>query len=398
MSFSQSDSLETKRLLECAAGGDRRAHSIGCFSCTGSRCGGSFRCGWTAGCGNDWTRPTSCRRHNSSLTADFNDFLKRRPMPFRLWLRKTAQQQVCDAQRTHLDRRRRSVLREEAGLSRSSRLIVRGLLSAQSSPSETLARREQVRRIAGAVAELATLTARSLSCGMWKALTFEEIAPVLDMQPAAVRQRYGRALIKLRDEVEGYWSATSVGGESLRRFPPEIRRQSSRHDTADLLAKVADEFSAAAHRGERPGRRGLRQSLSGNRGHLARRAAGADADEPVALAIGAHSPSSSGRGPWTGEENAGCWATFASSAKSAAAAWAWSTRPSRFRSGRTVALKVLPFAAMLDQRQLTRFRNEARAAARCTTTTSCPVFSVGCERGVHYYAMQYIEGESLARD
>ena len=27
--------------------------------------------------------------------------------------------------------------------------------------------------------------------------------------------------------------------------------------------------------------------------------------------------------------------------------------------------------------------------------TSCPVYSVGCERGVHYYAMQFIEGSTL---
>src|SRR5262249_52972347 len=61
------------------------------------------------------------------------------------------------------------------------------------------------------------------------------------------------------------------------------------------------------------------------------------------------------------------------------------------------ALKVLPYAAMLDQRQLTRFRNEARAAAALHHHNIVPVHSIGCERGVHYYAMQYIEGESLAR-
>jgi serine/threonine protein kinase len=65
--------------------------------------------------------------------------------------------------------------------------------------------------------------------------------------------------------------------------------------------------------------------------------------------------------------------------------------------GRTVALKVLPFAAMLDSRQLARFRNEARAAASLHHTNIVPVYFVGSERGVHFYAMQYIRGESLAR-
>jgi serine/threonine protein kinase/WD40 repeat protein len=64
--------------------------------------------------------------------------------------------------------------------------------------------------------------------------------------------------------------------------------------------------------------------------------------------------------------------------------------------GRRVALKVLPFAATLDARQLQRFHNEARAAAQLHHTHIVPVYGIGAERGVHYYAMQFIEGKSLA--
>jgi serine/threonine protein kinase len=64
--------------------------------------------------------------------------------------------------------------------------------------------------------------------------------------------------------------------------------------------------------------------------------------------------------------------------------------------GRRVALKVLPFAAALDARQLQRFRNEAQAAAQLHHTNIVPVHYVGCERGVHFYAMQFIEGQTLA--
>jgi serine/threonine protein kinase len=63
---------------------------------------------------------------------------------------------------------------------------------------------------------------------------------------------------------------------------------------------------------------------------------------------------------------------------------------------RRVALKVLPFAAAMDPRQLQRFQNEAQAAAHLHHTNIVPVFAVGTERGVHYYAMQFIEGQSLA--
>src|SRR5439155_2263371 len=63
---------------------------------------------------------------------------------------------------------------------------------------------------------------------------------------------------------------------------------------------------------------------------------------------------------------------------------------------RRVALKVLPFAAAIDPRQLQRFQNEALAAAHLRHEHVVPVHAVGCERGVHYYAMQFIEGHSLA--
>jgi tetratricopeptide (TPR) repeat protein len=63
---------------------------------------------------------------------------------------------------------------------------------------------------------------------------------------------------------------------------------------------------------------------------------------------------------------------------------------------RRVALKVLPFAAALDARQLQRFKNEAQAAAHLQHQSIVPVYAVGCERGVHYYAMQFIDGQTLA--
>ncbi len=63
---------------------------------------------------------------------------------------------------------------------------------------------------------------------------------------------------------------------------------------------------------------------------------------------------------------------------------------------RKVALKVLPFAALLDSRQLQRFKNEARAAAMLKHPNVVSVYSVGCDRGVHYYAMEMIEGISLS--
>jgi serine/threonine protein kinase len=51
----------------------------------------------------------------------------------------------------------------------------------------------------------------------------------------------------------------------------------------------------------------------------------------------------------------------------------------------------------MDPTQLRRFQTEALAAAQLHHTHIVPVYSVGCERGVHYYAMQFIEGQTLAQ-
>jgi serine/threonine protein kinase len=63
--------------------------------------------------------------------------------------------------------------------------------------------------------------------------------------------------------------------------------------------------------------------------------------------------------------------------------------------GRHVALKVLPYEAAADPICLKRFTREARAAARLHHTNIVPVFDVGEHEGVHYYAMQFIQGQGL---
>jgi serine/threonine protein kinase/WD40 repeat protein len=63
--------------------------------------------------------------------------------------------------------------------------------------------------------------------------------------------------------------------------------------------------------------------------------------------------------------------------------------------GRHVALKVLPRCGGGDASQLERFRREARAAARLHHTNIVPVFGVGEHQGIHYFAMQFIQGQSL---
>ena len=62
---------------------------------------------------------------------------------------------------------------------------------------------------------------------------------------------------------------------------------------------------------------------------------------------------------------------------------------------RRVALKLLPASEWLDPQRIERFGAEARAAAALHHTNIVPVFSQGHEQGVHFLAMQFIDGISL---
>lgn len=64
---------------------------------------------------------------------------------------------------------------------------------------------------------------------------------------------------------------------------------------------------------------------------------------------------------------------------------------------RRVALKILPFAALIDESAIRRFRQEVNAAASLHHPHIVDVYSVGCDKGVHHYAMRLIRGQSLVR-
>lgn len=63
---------------------------------------------------------------------------------------------------------------------------------------------------------------------------------------------------------------------------------------------------------------------------------------------------------------------------------------------RRVALKVLRYGAASDSEAMKRFQREAETVATLHHTNIVPIFAIGCANGVNYYAMQFIEGQSLA--
>src|SRR5579859_1579614 len=83
------------------------------------------------------------------------DFLERRPMAFRLWLRKTTCERLLMLERYHRRAARRSVDREVMLPERSAFALVQHLFAAGSSPSKRLERSETARRVRDVLAQLA---------------------------------------------------------------------------------------------------------------------------------------------------------------------------------------------------------------------------------------------------
>ena len=62
---------------------------------------------------------------------------------------------------------------------------------------------------------------------------------------------------------------------------------------------------------------------------------------------------------------------------------------------RRVAVKVLPSHFAADRKRLQRFTVEAQAAAAVAHPHIVPVYAVGEDSGIHFYAMKLIDGSPL---
>src|SRR5579871_5012432 len=62
---------------------------------------------------------------------------------------------------------------------------------------------------------------------------------------------------------------------------------------------------------------------------------------------------------------------------------------------RCVAVKILSSGLGLAPKAIQRFQREAEAAAKLHHTNIVPVYATGEENGIHFYAMELIEGPSL---
>lgn len=128
-----------------------------------------------------------------------DDYLARQPMPFRLWLHKTAQEKLWKIQRGHLETGRRAMDQEVPLPEGSSWALVRGLLNPDSTPSQQMEKSEAAKKVRQAIARLAEADREILLMRNFEGLTNQEVAQLLDLEPATASKRHGRALLRLRE-------------------------------------------------------------------------------------------------------------------------------------------------------------------------------------------------------
>ncbi len=125
------------------------------------------------------------------------EYLARRPMPFRLWLRQTAQERLLLARRRHVQAGCRAVGREAPLPDRSSLLLARSLLGSASTPSKEMGRRELAERVRQALARLPVADQEILLMRAFEGLSNQEIGFILGVDPDTASKRHGRAVLRL---------------------------------------------------------------------------------------------------------------------------------------------------------------------------------------------------------
>ncbi len=125
----------------------------------------------------------------------FDDYLQRRPMPFRLWLLKTACEQIRRVERRHLETAKRSVDRQLPLPENSSLRLVAG---GADTPSGPVKRREMAVRVRAASTRLSPQDREIVMLRNFEDLSNCAVAGLLEITPEAARKRYRRALLRLQ--------------------------------------------------------------------------------------------------------------------------------------------------------------------------------------------------------
>ncbi len=198
MSHLKDDSTETRRLLDQAAKGDRQAFE---------RLFRKYRPFIHAAVELRLDARLRARVDPSDVVQEtqmeafqrLGDYLDRRPMPFRLWLRKTAHERLIKLHEQHIRAARRSVKREVPLPDRSSLDLARQLLAKGATASQQAVQQELASQVRQALGELSEANREILLMRYVEKLSNQEAGYVLGLNPDTVSKRHGRALMRLQE-------------------------------------------------------------------------------------------------------------------------------------------------------------------------------------------------------
>ena len=105
---------------------------------------------------------------------------------------------MLSVRRRYLAAKGRALGREVPLPERSSLLLAKPFLAAESTPSQKLDQRELVHRVHKAVARLSEADQEILLLRTFEGLSNQEVACLLDLDPQTASKRYGRAVLRLQ--------------------------------------------------------------------------------------------------------------------------------------------------------------------------------------------------------
>jgi RNA polymerase sigma-70 factor (ECF subfamily) len=128
----------------------------------------------------------------------FEGYLQRRPMSFKLWLLRAAHQRIVDCERVHLHAQIRSVNRELPLPDSTSAELAQQFLAPSPSPLEEAVLQEQARIVRQCLEKLTEADREVLLLRVFEGLKNVDVATLLELDPETTKKRFTRALIKLK--------------------------------------------------------------------------------------------------------------------------------------------------------------------------------------------------------
>jgi RNA polymerase sigma-70 factor (ECF subfamily) len=128
-----------------------------------------------------------------------HDYLGQRPMPFHLWLRQLAFENLLRLRRFHVNADRRSVSCELPLSEDSSLEMAREILAKDSGPLKGLLDQELAQRIRDLLEQMPQIDREVLVMRCFEGLSNQEVALTLGLEPSTASQRFGRALARLAE-------------------------------------------------------------------------------------------------------------------------------------------------------------------------------------------------------